>query len=1492
MLQQPPSLPPPPPPPAGRSSRTRRVASGPASSAGRRSERSHGTGTLMDLSSAERQQLDETFALALQGRRAQSRRTSSSSTEAPSAAELSTLLTGLKKEERSRRRVEVPGSGSEDADGVRAAKAARAQAQQHELTRAISASLLGEAQPGTHSSPSAQRRRRSSASSAEEPALFSAPAELTEKNLNDSQRAVERTATRRGDEHRRPPAPTRGRRGEPHSSKRDASPVPDAIQRVGRSPSPAVAGPSVASAAHTAARSRRSPSPAPPSLASAAAIVQQAGLSHAGSRKAVSRRTSAVFDTDSTDGEAYKTMHSSAAPLGFRTPAEHTIGHQLVPMSRSTSKQHAKARASRASTSGGQSTMSRPAYPAKVARNLRRMMALTSSSDESDVAETASLASSSHSWRPSPRALAAGLGLRRWGYQKIAPLGSRDETFLPPPVTMKSGYNSSPETAPAQIRPADNFTAPASRFPRIWPSSDSDADAPVTKTMVKPTALRGQIRRTVFPDRDLEKGMSTRGSIQGHIRSHSVPTRSVAARTDLPFHERPFPKPRRMTRTINSSIGYFSDNGHVPSRPPSAQAMVPPPSVRSGRRSTRDALALKQPDASATQSVPSSPTKTIDHFAHMVLPPSFSPRPAEGIPPYFPLMHAVPKSTANGWAKWLSYGSPSRQLAADMAPGEVRRTAKAEAAYRLGLGASLPNRAPGEPVSFVDQQRTQMPSRRELKLAAAAAEASGNSAAARAYHMFAKRAYEKMAKTHSVPSQMSGGAETGQLGAAASKNVLAMDLPKSSSAPAAISAAAAALSHDKTAQLDKTLSKLAYEFPEHAADSADDAINTTPHLLSSGTPVPTDFPSDTDPNLTTPSDGVPPKGEKSRTSGALGSSAFRVIRPPVAEKLDPTLRLVQDDEKEGMDEFEKDEYARLLFDWDGMDEVAEEDDDLHDPQKPIRRSLSPWRCCTNVGGLFLVVLTLLGLLMLLPILSEVQIVWLERHGPGPNITLATVAGVENLRWSIIDPDTPRSALQRVGGLDGKTRYNLVFSDEFNEDQRTFEPGMDPWWEAVDLWYWGTGDYERYSSGQVTTSGGALRIKLEERPLGGLNFRSGMLQSWNKLCMNGAAYMEVSVQLPGYANVSGLWPAVFTLGNLGRAGYGATLEGMWPYSYNTCDVGTLANQTTTDGFPASAPTGGNTTFNRKHDTTAISFLPGQKLSACTCPQDDHPGPALSGDDGQTYFVGRSVPEIDIIEGQVSWSGVMEVSQSVQMAPFNYLYKLSNSTGPAFTIFNNQSHPNGYDGEVTQQSISYVTPTLQGAVEHPGPNAVSRAPVGGIQARPGYAVYGYEIEPGPEGYISWVSGGTPSFRLNAAAFDPDPISGIGRRVMSEEPMSIIMNLAISTAWSQPNWANLTFPATMSVDYVRIYAPASDDPNLAISCDPPNAPTADYIARHSVAYSNPNMTIWGGTAEGGGYEQYWPRNSLQPQGCRAPRSKTPGSPVDPLPKAPYVDPSDIGP
>ena len=111
-----------------------------------------------------------------------------------------------------------------------------------------------------------------------------------------------------------------------------------------------------------------------------------------------------------------------------------------------------------------------------------------------------------------------------------------------------------------------------------------------------------------------------------------------------------------------------------------------------------------------------------------------------------------------------------------------------------------------------------------------------------------------------------------------------------------------------------------------------------------------------------------------------------------------------------------------------------------------------------------------------------------------------------------DTDTPDSAKLRTG-FDGE-QYELVFSDEFNVDGRTFYPGDDPFGEAVDIWYGSTADQGWYDP---TTSGGALQITMEsvtDVTLNhGLQYKSGMLQSWNKFCFT-SGYIEVAMTLPG------------------------------------------------------------------------------------------------------------------------------------------------------------------------------------------------------------------------------------------------------------------------------------------------------------------------------------------------------------------------------------------
>ena len=106
--------------------------------------------------------------------------------------------------------------------------------------------------------------------------------------------------------------------------------------------------------------------------------------------------------------------------------------------------------------------------------------------------------------------------------------------------------------------------------------------------------------------------------------------------------------------------------------------------------------------------------------------------------------------------------------------------------------------------------------------------------------------------------------------------------------------------------------------------------------------------------------------------------------------------------------------------------------------------------------------------------------------------VALIPGLRNL----IDPDTTAD-VKTFNSLTVNQQYDLVFSDEFNTPGRTFWPGDDPYWTAVDIWYGATGDYEWYSPEAINTTGGNLVITMTAKETHNLNFQSGMLQSWNR-----------------------------------------------------------------------------------------------------------------------------------------------------------------------------------------------------------------------------------------------------------------------------------------------------------------------------------------------------------------------------------------------------------
>ena len=115
-----------------------------------------------------------------------------------------------------------------------------------------------------------------------------------------------------------------------------------------------------------------------------------------------------------------------------------------------------------------------------------------------------------------------------------------------------------------------------------------------------------------------------------------------------------------------------------------------------------------------------------------------------------------------------------------------------------------------------------------------------------------------------------------------------------------------------------------------------------------------------------------------------------------------------------------------------------------------------WRGFANFGLLITLIIALLCLFIAYPVIyfvtNDDRLNAIDNNihinATGQNPVLLQMP-------QLVDPDTPEDAKTRIG-FDGRS-YNLVFSDEFNKDDRTFFPGDDPYWEAVDLWYWATAD---------------------------------------------------------------------------------------------------------------------------------------------------------------------------------------------------------------------------------------------------------------------------------------------------------------------------------------------------------------------------------------------------------------------------------------------------
>ncbi|KAJ0393976.1 hypothetical protein P43SY_009808 [Pythium insidiosum] len=168
-------------------------------------------------------------------------------------------------------------------------------------------------------------------------------------------------------------------------------------------------------------------------------------------------------------------------------------------------------------------------------------------------------------------------------------------------------------------------------------------------------------------------------------------------------------------------------------------------------------------------------------------------------------------------------------------------------------------------------------------------------------------------------------------------------------------------------------------------------------------------------------------------------------------------------------------------------------------------------------------------------------------------------GIYSGPFDWVDPDTPtefRKAQVPLGphsfGFGENTTYELIFSDEFENSKRKFEAGFDRKWTAIDQLDTTNMGQHYFLPQAVQVDEGNLIITTTKpkKKYRGAEYVSGSLQSWNKFCYTGG-FVEVRAILPGKWGIPGTWPALWIMGNIGRATFLGSQEGTWPWSYDYC-----------------------------------------------------------------------------------------------------------------------------------------------------------------------------------------------------------------------------------------------------------------------------------------------------------------------------------------------------
>ena len=460
---------------------------------------------------------------------------------------------------------------------------------------------------------------------------------------------------------------------------------------------------------------------------------------------------------------------------------------------------------------------------------------------------------------------------------------------------------------------------------------------------------------------------------------------------------------------------------------------------------------------------------------------------------------------------------------------------------------------------------------------------------------------------------------------------------------------------------------------------------------------------------------------------------------------------------------------------------------------------------------------------------------------------------------LVDPATPLA--DRTITKDGEDLM-LVFSDEFNEDVSNYtdkvkwnssdaEPDV-KWTASNTLSYDAFGDSFMHP-GMLETRDGALHVTAAKVKFESADYVGGQLTSWNRVCFQGG-YLEVRFKpatningdpLDGFG-MDGLWPALWTMGNLLRDNYMIRNRHIWPYSYSDCQC----------------PGGFFWGVGR-----------GQEISGCSA----------RGDYGLNIWQGRGAVEFDLLEttkckhfdtaismsifgadpSDSSKSTIYSdtcLLQTVQIGPrrpWEYRpfpfspptertpwydatgrrdsiwdYGRPDSATPDLELFDSTFSNIAFYGFGWYDSISATT--------HFDRQSFLEWHTVGLQVVIDHSCAMYQFPNVPlnssmaarcreHSRMSLYHDGNVTQRLHGVALRAVGVTPA--REVPQEPLYILLEHKISPSFGFGTPDEALLPAVMKVDYVRLYQRTGEEPRL--SCSPPDHPTAEYIRNHRIEY-----------------------------------------------------------